>query len=180
MASICNNILLFLMIVFMGSGCESSLPNEHHETQCSNTFLRFETTNGKISVDTSVAKLKIAFCEKCASLIKSQENDFVFDFKNKILIRKNGQQEDFIVLDRISVMSKNEHELEIRKYAYGLGKIDGLRIFGLDSNNCLMFIHSSTWGDGLIRPCFFEQVEEEDLRNALKLDIPIPPPPPTD
>lgn len=162
----------------MGSGCESSLPNEHHETQCSNTFLRFETTNGKMSVDTSVVKLKIAFCEKCDLLIKNQENDFVFDFKNKILIRKNGQQEDFIVLDSISVMFKNGHEFEIRKYTYGLGKIDGLRIFGLDSNNCLMFIYSSTWGDGLIESHFYEQVEKKYLWDAMKLNVPIPPPPP--
>ena len=67
---------------------------------------------------------------------------------------------------------------EVRRYIYGMGKIDGLSLIGVDQKDQLLFIVNPSWRSGAVSEDFIIKYEQGTFSlEIFKLNLPKPPSP---
>ncbi len=155
-------LLLLAAVLIVAFGCLSS-ENAVQELQ----FFELDDKGDIITTEGNMSYILLTPDES----IPAAKADRIVDFQAGEVMNLDGSSEELKPLDTLSFGN-----MQVRRYIYGMGRVDGLSLLGVSENHRILFVINPTWKSGAATLDFIEKYKTGIYqKNVLTLSLPPPP-----
>lgn len=169
-------ILMLAVFIIVFARCVSDASQLDQMQNSLSSYWNFALVNQEIRINDKNAHRYVA--------IDSQEDEQMpffrlFDLTKNEVLSPSGKRETMKVIDTLQLgMPTGGEAVEIVRYIYGMGKLDGLNMVGLSvSQNQVLYVINVSSNQGVIDSLFYHEYKDQIDMQLLTLSVSPPPPP---
>lgn len=157
-------LLIIVAFLFVAFGCTST-----ESTVQNLQFFELDDEGAIVKIEGNVRYTLLTSDEDSLAA----QADRIVDLQTGKVLSSNGSFDELKTLDTLSFSG-----IKVRRYIFGMGKIDGLSLLGISENNQVLFVANPTWRSGAATLYFIEEYEAGKYdESVLILNLPRPRPP---